>query len=132
MSKGRMLVVEDDAKLRKYIRLILTQADYDVVEAEDGEQAIEAIRSGDNPLLVDAILCDLVMPKVSGMEAIAFFRSQFKGVPILVLTGHATIENVSKLYQQGVVECLLKPIGPEKLLPAVEKAVVKHRLFGSS
>ena len=132
MSKGRLLVVEDDATLRKYICLILTQADYDVVEAEDGEQAIEAIRSGDNPLLVDAILCDLVMPKVSGMEAIAFFRSQFKGVPILVLTGKATIENINELYLQGVVECLLKPIGPEKLLPAVEKAVVKHRLFGSS
>ncbi len=118
-----MLVVEDDATLRKYICLILTQADYDVVEAEDGEQAIEAIRSGDNPLLVDAILCDLVMPKVSGMEAIAFFRSQFKGVPILVLTGKATIENINELYLQGVVECLLKPIGPEKLLPAVERAV---------
>ena len=132
MSKGRMLVVEDDAKLRKYICLILTQADYNVVEAENGEQAIEAIRSGDNPLLVDAILCDLVMPKVSGMEAIAYFRSQFKGVPILVLTGKATIENINELYLQGVVECLLKPIGPEKLLPAVEKAVVKHRLFGSS
>ena len=123
MSKGRMLVVEDDATLRKYICLILTQADYDVVEAEDGEQAIEAIRSGDNPLLVDAILCDLVMPKVSGMEAIAYFRSQFQGVPILVLTGKATIENINELYLQGVVECLLKPIGPEKLLPAVERAV---------
>ncbi len=123
MSKGRLLVVEDDATLRKYICLILTQADYDVVEAEDGEQAIEAIRSGDNPLLVDAILCDLVMPKVSGMEAIAYFRSQFKGVPILVLTGKATIENINELYLQGVVECLLKPIGPEKLLPAVERAV---------
>ncbi len=129
MSKGRLLVVEDDATLRKYICLILTQADYDVVEAEDGEQAIEAIRSGDNPLLVDAILCDLVMPKVSGMEAIAYFRSQFKGVPILVLTGKATIENINELYLQGVVECLLKPIGPEKLLPAVERAVKVPKKF---
>ena len=129
MSKGRLLVVEDDATLRKYICLILTQADYDVVEAEDGEQAIEAIRSDDNPLLVDAILCDLVMPKVSGMEAIAYFRSQFKGVPILVLTGKATIENINELYLQGVVECLLKPIGPEKLLPAVERAVKVPKKF---
>ncbi len=128
MSKGRMLVVEDDAKLRKYICLILTQADYDVVEAEDGEQAIAAIRSGDNALLVNAIMCDLVMPKVGGMEAIAFFRSQFPGVPILVLTGHANIENMSELYKQGVVDYLVKPIGPEKLLPAVEKAMQKHKL----
>ncbi len=129
MSKGRMLVVEDDAKLRKYICLILTQADYDVVEAEDGEQAIAAIRSGDNPLLVSAIMCDLVMPKVGGMEAIAFFRSQFPGVPILVLTGHPNIENLNELYKQGVVDYLVKPISPEKLLAVVEKAMQKHKLF---
>ncbi len=123
MSKGRTLVVEDDARLRKYLSLILRQADYDVVEAQDGEQAIEAIRSGDNPLLVDAIICDLVMPKVSGIEAITFFRSQFKGVPILVVTGHAEIENMTELYKQGVVDYLVKPVGPERLLPAVEKAL---------
>ncbi len=130
MALGRVLVVDDEADLRKDIRLILTRADYDVVEAEDGEQAIEAIRSGDNPLLVNAIICDLVMPKVSGMEAIAFFRSQFPGVPILVLTGHPNIENLNELYQQGVVDYLVKPIAPEKLLAAVEKAVSKYKLFG--
>jgi len=129
MSKGRLLVVEDDARLRKYLHLILTQADYDVVEAENGEHAIEVIRSGDNPLLVDVIICDLVMPKVGGREAITFFRSQFKGVPILVLTGHATIENINELYKQGVVDYLLKPIGPERLLPAVERAVKLPRNF---
>lgn len=127
MSKGRLLIVEDDATLRKYIRLILTQGDYDVVDAQDGEQAIEALRSDDNPLLVDAIICDLVMPKVSGMEAIAYFRSQFTGVPILVLTGHATVENISQLYEKGVVDYLVKPIGPERLLPAVERAVKMPR-----
>ncbi len=129
MAKGRVLVVDDEADLRKAIRSILTKADYDVVEAEDGEQAIKAICSGDNPLLLDAVICDLVMPKVGGMEAIAFFRSQFPRVPILVLTGHANIENVSELYKQGVVDYLLKPIAPEKLLAVVEKAMQKHYLI---
>jgi len=129
MALARVLIVDDEADLRKSIRLILTKADYDVVEAEDGEQAIAAIRSGDNPLLLSAIICDLVMPKVGGMEAIAFFRSQFQGVPILVLTGHANIENMTELYKQGVVDYLMKPIAPEKLLAAVEKAVAKHKLF---
>ena len=129
MAKGRVLVVDDEADVRKSIRLSLTKAGYDVVEAEEGEQAIQAIRSDENPLLVDAIICDLVMPKVSGMEAIAFFRSQFPGAPILVLTGHPNIENLNELYKQGVVDYLVKPIAPEELLAAVEKAVPKHKLF---
>ena len=129
MGLGRVLVVDDEADLRKSIRLILTKAGYDAVEAEDGEKAIEAIRSGDNPLMVDTVICDLVMPKVNGMEAIAFFRSQFPGVPILVLTGHPNIENASELYKQGVVDYLVKPIVPEKLVAAVEKAVKQRELF---
>ncbi len=129
MGLGRILVVDDEADLRKSIRLVLTKAGYDAVEAEDGEKAIEAIRSGDNPLMVDTVICDLVMPKVNGMEAIAFFRSQFPGVPILVLTGHPNIENASELYKQGVVDYLVKPIVPEKLLEAVEKAVKQRELF---
>ncbi len=129
MGLGRVLVVDDEADLRKSLRLILTKAGYDAVEAEDGEKAIEAIRSGDNPLLVDTVICDLVMPKVNGMEAIAFFRSQFPGVPILVLTGHPNIDNASDLYKQGVVDYLVKPIVPEKLLAAVEKAVKQRELF---
>ncbi len=129
MPKERVLVVDDEADLRKNIRLILTKAGYGVVEAEDGEQAIEAIRSGDNPLAVSAVICDLVMPKVNGMEAIAYFRSQFPGVPILVLTGHPNIDNMTELYQQGVVDYLVKPIAPEKLLAAVERAMPKRKLF---
>ncbi len=129
MAKGRVLVVDDEADVRKSIRLSLTKADYDVVEAENGEQAIAAIRSGDNPLAVSAIICDMVMPKVGGMEAIAFFRSQFPGGPILVLTGHPNIENMTELYKQGVVDYLVKPIAPEKVLAAVEKAMQTHYLI---
>ncbi len=129
MPKGRVLIVDDEAELRKSTRLVLTKADYQVVEAEDGQQAIEAIRSGDNPLVLSAVICDLVMPNVNGMEAIAFFRSQFPGVPILVVTGHPNIENMTELYKQGVVDYLVKPIVSEELLAAVEKTVSKHKLF---
>ncbi len=129
MPKGRVLVVDDEAELRKSIRLVLTKADYQVVEAEDGQLAIEAIRSGDNPLQVSIVICDMVMPKVNGMEAIGYFRSQFPGVPILVLTGYPDIDNINQLFAQGVVDYLVKPMVPEKLLAAVEKTVSKHKLF---
>jgi two-component system, chemotaxis family, chemotaxis protein CheY len=129
MGLGRILVVDDEPEVRQSVRLILTKAGYDVVDAEDGEKGIAAIRSGDNPLMVDTIICDLKMPKVNGMEAIAFFRSQFPSVPVLVLTGHPDVENIGILMKQGVVDYLVKPIKAEKLTQAVEKAVKGHVLF---
>jgi two-component system, chemotaxis family, chemotaxis protein CheY len=129
MGLGRVLVVDDEADIRKSVRLTLTKAGYDVIEAEDGGKGIEAIRSGDNPLMLDTIICDLVMPKINGMEAIAFFRNQFPGVPVIVLTGHPNVENASELFKQGVVDYLVKPIVPDKLAAAVAKAVKGRELF---
>ena len=128
MGRGRVLVVDDEADLRKSVRLTLTKAGYDVVEAEDGGKAIEAVRSGDNPLMLDTIIMDLVMPRVNGVEAIAYLRSQFRGVLILVLTGHPNIDNMNELYKQGIVDYLVKPIVPDKLMAAVEKAVKQWQL----
>ena len=128
MGRGRVLVVDDEADMRKSVRLTLTKAGYDVIEAEDGEKAIEAVRSGDNPLMLDTIIMDLVMPNVNGVEAIAYIRSQFRGVPILVLTGHPNIDNMKELYKQGIVDYLVKPIVPDKLVAAVEKAVKEWKL----
>lgn len=126
MSLGRILVVDDEADVRKSVRLTLVKAGYDVVEAEDGEKAMQAIRSGDNPLMIDAIVSDIHMPKVNGMEAIAYFREQFPSVPVIVLTGQPDLAGASSLYKQGVVEYLVKPIEPEKLTAAVHKAAKGH------
>ena len=126
MGLGRVLVVDDEADVRKSVRLTLVKAGYDVVEAEDGEKAIQAIRSGDNPLMIDVIVTDIHMPKVNGMEAIAFFRSQFPSVPVIVLTGQPALKGAGDLYKQGVVEYLVKPIEPEKLTAAVHKAAKEH------
>lgn len=129
MSLGRILVVDDDPEVRQSVRLILTKAGYNVVDAEDGEKGIEAIRSGDNPLLVDTIICDLKMPKVNGMEAISYFRSQFPSVPVIVLTGHPDPEGLGWLFKQGVKDYLTKPVEAEKLKSAVATAVKSHELF---
>ena len=129
MGLGRVLVVDDEADVRKSVRLILTKAGYDVIEAEDGEKGIAAIKADGNALLVDTIICDLYMPKVNGMEAIAYFRSQFPSVPVIVLTGQPDIPNATALFKQGVVEYLVKPIEADKLTAAVHKAVHEHVLF---
>jgi two-component system chemotaxis response regulator CheY len=129
MGLGRILVVDDEENIRKVLRMTLTKAGYDVVEAEDGEKGIAAIRSGDNPLLLDTIICDIRMPKVNGVEAIAYFRAQFPSVPVIVLTGHPDPALATSLLKQGVVEYLTKPIEPEKLVAVVSKTVKEHILF---
>ena len=129
MGLGRVLVVDDEADVRKSVRLILTRAGYDVVEAEDGEKGIAAIKDNGNALLVDTIVCDLYMPRANGMEAIACFREQFPSVPVIVLTGKPDIPNTASLFKQGIADYLVKPVEVEKLTTAVHKAVREHVLF---
>ena len=129
MGMGRVLVVDDDANVRKAVRMILSRAGYDVVEAEDGEKGIATIKADGNALLVDTIVCDLYMPKVNGMEAIAYFRAQFPSVPVIVLTGKPDVPNTAALFKQGIADYLVKPVEADKLTAAVHKAVQDHVLF---
>src|SRR2546425_12956721 len=109
MGLGRVLVVDDEADIRKSVRLILTKAGFDGVEAEDGEKGIAGIKADGNALLVDAIICDLYMPKVNGMEAIAYFRSRFRSVPVIVLTGKPDSSTAAAVFRPGVMASRRKP-----------------------
>ena len=122
-GKGRVMVVDDEENIRKLVRMTLTKAGYDVVEAGDGEQAVKVLRADDNPLMVDVITCDISMPKVNGVEAIAFFRQQFPSIPVVVLTGFPETEMAVSLLKQGVVDYVPKPVEGEKLLAVIAKAM---------
>ena len=124
--QGRILVVDDEAQIRKPIGLMLKKEGYEVVEAADGEEAIEMIGAGDNALMVDTILCDIRMPKINGDEAIAYFRDQFPTVPIVVMTGYPDVELAVSLMRKGVRDYLVKPVSKDKLLSVIKKAVDQH------
>jgi two-component system chemotaxis response regulator CheY len=129
MPLGRILVIDDEENIRKTVRLTLTKAGFDVIEAADGEKGIKAITSDDNALMVDAIFCDIYMPKINGLEAIAYFRSQFPSVPVVVITGQPDIQKATALFKQGVIDYLVKPIESAKLVAVANKAVKEHELF---
>jgi len=126
MGNGRVLVVDDEAQIRTTVKMVLTQAGYDVVEAEDGEKAIQAIKADDNPLMVDMLLCDMQMPKLGGLGVIDYFRGQFPSVPIVVMTGYANVKDAAQLMKQGIVDYLVKPVEKSKLVGVVNEAVNKH------
>lgn len=122
-GKGRVLIVDDEESIRKMLRLTLTKAGYDVVEADNGAKGIEAIGADDNALMVDVIICDIRMPKINGLEAIAYFRQQYPSVAVLVLTGYPDIQLATALLKQGVVDYLVKPVERDKLVASVERAM---------
>lgn len=126
-GNGRVLIVDDESSIRKVLRVTLTDAGYEVVEADHGGRGIEVIRSDDNMLMVDVIICDIRMPKINGLEAIDFFRQQFPSVPIIVLTGFPDTKMATSLITKGVVDYLVKPVEDAKLLASV-KAAMEQRL----
>lgn len=127
-SNGRVLIVDDEADIRKVVRMTLQKAGYDVLEAENGEKAIETINAGENRLLLDVLICDIRMPKINGVEAIAYFRANYPRVPVIVLTGFPDTDMATSMLRQGVVDYLVKPVEGEKLREAVGRAMEQREL----
>ncbi len=127
----KILVVDDEERVRKSIRRQLKGTRYEVIEAEDGERAIQVI-DAENVLEVDAIICDVRMPKISGVEAIAYFRREYPGIPVVVLTGYPDVKLAVEFMREGVVDYLVKPVEKEKLIEVVTKAASQRTLFSGS
>lgn len=121
--EGRVLIVDDEPDVRKVARMTLEKAGYEVMEAEDGEKAIAEIQRGENPVLMDVIICDIRMPKINGVEAIQYFQTQYPHKPIIVMTGHPDLEMATNFLKQGVIDYLVKPVDAQKLRATVAKAI---------
>jgi two-component system chemotaxis response regulator CheY len=128
MALGRILVVDDEPYIRQTVRLLLTRAGYEVVEAGDGEEAIKVLDADDNASKIDAILCDLQMPNVDGAQALAYFRTHYLSVPLVILTGAPDFVLTDVLMKQGATDYLLKPVSDKRLLQVIREAVRLHEL----
>jgi two-component system chemotaxis response regulator CheY len=129
--EGRVLVIDDEEQIRKVVGTVLRKGGFDVVEAEDGAKAIEQLNSGDNPMMIDVIICDIRMPHINGTEAIKYFRAQYPSVPIIVLTAYPDFQLATSMLKEGVADYLVKPVDREKMLMAVKNAMEKRSLFAT-
>lgn len=127
-GNGRVLVVDDEPSVRTVVRMALEKAGYEVLEAENGEKAIEAINTGDNRLVLDAMICDIRMPKINGVETIDYFQREYPHVPLIVLTAYPDTRMAASFMRDGVVDYLVKPVEAEKLRDTVAIAM-KRRQF---
>jgi two-component system chemotaxis response regulator CheY len=126
--KHKILVIDDEAEIRKTIRLQLEGTIYEIFEAEDGEKGIQVLNN-ENILEVDVIICDVRMPKVNGIEAVAYFRKEYASIPIIVLTGYPDVQLAVDFMKDGVVDYLVKPVEKDKLVEAVGKAARQRTIF---
>jgi two-component system chemotaxis response regulator CheY len=123
-----VLVIDDEEEIRDGIRLQLDGTRYTVLEADDGGPGIELLNH--NALTVDVVICDVRMPKINGIEAVAYFRREYPSTPVIVLTGFPDVNLAVEFMKEGVVEYLMKPVEKKKLIEAVDKAASQRVLFG--
>ncbi len=125
-----VLTIDDEEEVRRVIRLQLGGTSFEVLEAENGEKGIEILN--DNSMTVDVIICDVRMPKINGVEAVAYFRREYPSTPVIVLTGYPDLNLAVDFLKEGVVEYLVKPVEKQKLIEAVNKAADQRTVFSAS
>ena len=116
MSKLKILVVDDEARMRKLVKDFLVKKDFDVLEAEDGLKALDIFFENKNIALV---ILDVMMPKMDGWKVCKEI-SEFSKVPIIMLTAKSDEKDELLGFELGVDEYISKPFSPKILVARVE------------
>ena len=119
LTRRRILVVDDEERMVRFIRMNLEQDGYQVVEALNGKQAIDALR--DTP---DLILLDVMMPDIDGFEVLEMIR-QVSSVPVIMLTAKGEEDDRVRGLELGADDYITKPFSPRELVSRV-KAVLRR------
>jgi len=122
--KGKILVVDDEEAIRKSLRMVLEYEGYDCVEARNGPEGIEALRR-EAP---DAVLLDIKMPGMDGLEALQAVRAKDPHTPILMISGHGDIPTAVEAIHKGAYDFLEKPLESERVLTALRNAIERKAL----
>ena len=117
MNNITILIVDDESRMRKLIKDFLTQKEYRIIEAEDGEQALEVFEK--NSSKIDLVLLDVMMPKLDGWSVLRQIRMKSK-VPIIMLTARGEEQDELFGFELGVDEYISKPFSPKILVARVE------------
>lgn len=122
-----ILIVDDESRMRKLIKDFLTAKGYSILEAEDGEKALQVFEQ--NSEKIDLILLDVMMPKLDGWSVLRQIR-QTSQIPIIMLTARGEEQDELFGFELGVDEYISKPFSPKILVARVE-AILK-RVYGDT
>src|SRR3954468_24062723 len=115
---AKVLVVDDEANLRKVLAAMLRRDGYDVTVAMDGEQGLAEFHKNG----ADIIVTDLVMPKVGGMEVLSAVKSANPDVPVIIITALGTVDSAVEAIKAGAFDYITKPFDQAELSAVIAKA----------
>jgi two-component system nitrogen regulation response regulator NtrX len=123
-SKGRVLIVDDEANIREVLAGILGYSGYTFRACSDGPSAIEAVSEGS----FDVVLLDIKMPGMDGIEVLRRVRGMDPDLPVIMFSGHGSIPTALETTRMGAYNFLEKPPDREKILIEVRNAIASRRL----
>ena len=125
---GKILVVDDERNIRRTLRMVLEGEGATVVEAETGEAALVELAAARPP--VEVVVSDVMMPGISGLELLERLRDPGHGapsVPVIMISGHATVEDAVKATRLGAFDFFEKPLARDRVIVSVRNALRQHR-----
>jgi two-component system response regulator FlrC len=120
LTSAKLLVVEDDPDLREALVDTLQLAEFDVLEADCAERALEML---DDHRDIAMVISDVNMGQLSGHDLLHFVRTNYAHIPVLLITAYASISESVKAMREGAVDYLVKPFEPNVLIEAVKKFI---------
>lgn len=119
-----ILIIDDEKNIREGLGTALELEGYDVKLAENGEIGLKLIEKGD----IDLVITDLRMSGISGEEVIAKVTGESPGIPVIVLTGHGSIDSAVTAMRNGAYDFLTKPLNLDRLILIVKRALAGREL----
>jgi two-component system phosphate regulon sensor histidine kinase PhoR len=123
-KKTRVLVVDDEKVVRDGCHRVLSGKGYEVATAENGQEALDLLAANS----VDLILLDLKMPIMSGEEVLEITRTDYKDIPVIIITGHGTVDTAVECMKKGAYDFITKPFQIDEFLLTVTRAAEKRKL----
>lgn len=125
--KSKVLIVDDEQDIRELIKFYMNKEGYDVVEAKDGEEALEIFESE----YIDLAIVDVMMPKMDGFELVENIK-EIKDIPCIMLTAKGESKDKLRGFSAGVDDYVVKPFDPNELMARVKAVMRRYDINASN
>jgi len=126
MSSARILVADDEPNLRRVLGAILARQGYEVVQAQDGAEAVAKMSDE-----IEVVITDLRMPELDGMQVLRTVAEKFPAIPVIMITAFGSVDNAVEAVKAGAFDYIEKPFEQEQIRQIVAKAV-RHSKAGAN